>query len=332
MTPLGIAVVGAGRQGLAHLAAARIARRVRLRAVCDAVPGVATKAARDGIAADGDLARTLDRDEVEAVVVAASTHRHAEIVDAALRAGRHVLCEKPLTLLPADDDRLAALAAERGLVLQVGFTRRHGWPYREALRLLRAGVIGEPRLARLAQWDAEAPPPAFLDPAVSGGLEIDCGIHEVDLAGWLLGAPIARVAAQGAPTRAAIAAVGDVEALAALAATTAGHAVTIDLHRSCGFADIVRSEIAGSEGALLIRFDGAGGLAVGTRDGLRDIAGPPGDAIATALASQLDALAAAVAGEPVEAAGAADSTRALLAARAMAEARRSGRWEEVPRR
>jgi myo-inositol 2-dehydrogenase / D-chiro-inositol 1-dehydrogenase len=318
---LGIALIGAGRQGQAHLAAAADAARVELRAVCDVVAGAAAAVAPPGVAADTEVARTLARDDVAAVVIAASTHRHAELVEAALTAGRHVLCEKPLTLTEADDARLAALAAARGLVLHVGFNRRHGWPYREAVRLIAAGAIGAPRMARCAQWDAESPPPEFLDPASSGGLEIDCGIHEMDTAAWLLGSPIARVAAVGAPTRPEIAAVGDLEAAAGLAVTAAGHAVTIDLHRQCRYADIVHTEVVGAEGALLIRFEGPGSLELGDGDGLRAVPGPAGEAIHGALAAQLDALAAAVAGEPTGAAGAADSTRALAAARAMREAR-----------
>ena len=327
---LGIALVGAGRQGQAHLLAAADAQRVRLRAICDVVPGAAAAVAPAGVAADTDLAQTLRRDDVDAVVIAASTHRHAELVEAALTAGRHVLCEKPLTLDEADDERLAELARARGLVLHVGFNRRHGWPYREAVRLIAAGTIGEPRMARCAQWDAESPPPEFLDPASSGGLEIDCGIHEMDTAAWLLGAPIARIAAVAAPTRPEIAAVGDLEAAAALAVTTGGHAVTIDLHRQCGYADIVHTEVIGAEGAILIRFEDAGSLEVGNRAGLRTVPGPPGEAIRGALAAQLDALAAAVAGEVTGAAGPADSTRALAAARAMRDARVAGAFVALP--
>jgi len=323
---LGVALIGAGRQGQAHLAAMPACAHVELRAVCDVVPGAAAAVAPAGVAADTALDQTLARDDVDAVLIAASTNRHAGIVEAALAAGRHVLCEKPLTLEPEDDARLDAMARARGLVLQVGFTRRHGWPYREALRLIEAGAIGAPRMARLAQWDAAAPPAEFLDPAISGGLEIDCGIHEVDTGAWLLGSPIDRIVAVGAPTRDEIAAVGDLEAAAALATTVAGHAMTIDLHRSCGYADIVHTAIVGSDGAILIRFEDAGELQLGDPSGLRTVPGPPGEAVRGALTAQLDALALAVAGEPTDAACADDSTRALRAARAMRDARVTGGW------
>jgi myo-inositol 2-dehydrogenase/D-chiro-inositol 1-dehydrogenase len=304
---------------------------VRLAAVCDPVPGVAAAAAPDGVPADTDLRRTLARDDVEAVVIAAPTPAHEPIVEAALATGRHVLCEKPLTFDPAADARLADEAARGGRVLHVGFLRRHAAPYVEAVRLLHGGAIGEPRLVRAAQWDATPPGPAFLDPAVSGGLEVDCGIHEMDLAAWLLGSPVMRVAAVEAPSRAEIADAGDVEALAALAATAAGHPVTVDLHRSCRFDDLVRSELVGSEGAMVVTFWGPGRLELGDASGLREVGGvvDGGDVVAAALARQLDSLAAAVAGEAVSAAGPAESAAALSASLAMRRARLSGMWEDA---
>jgi myo-inositol 2-dehydrogenase / D-chiro-inositol 1-dehydrogenase len=328
---LRLALVGCGRQGRAHLRALASARRVALAAVCDPEPGAAAAAAPADVPADTELEHTLARDEVEAVVIAAPTPAHEAIVEAALAAGRHVLCEKPLTFDPAADARLAEKAARGGLVLHVGFLRRHGTPYLEAARLLHAGAIGEPRLLRAAQWDASPPGPAFLDPAVSGGLEVDCGIHEMDLAAWLLGSPVARVAAVDAPSRAEIAEAGDVEALAALAATAAGHPVTVDLHRSCRFDDLVRSELVGSEGALVVTFWGAGSLELGDAAGLRAVDGVVngGDVVSAALARQRDAFAAAVGGEPVDAAGPAESAAALAASLAMRRARLSGGWENV---
>ncbi len=144
---------------------------------------------------------------------------------------------------------------------------------------------------------------------------------------WLLGSPIVEVAAAGAPTRPEITEVGDVEAAACLARTADGHAVTIDLHRSCAFGDVVRTEIAGSEGALLMSFIGPGSLEVGTAAGLRSVPSPVANAIDAALGAQLDALAAATAGTAVEAPGPVDSSRAVAAATAMRRARESGNWE-----
>ncbi len=311
--------------GATHLRALPRARRVELRAICDPAPAAAELAALAGVPVDGELARTLRRDDVQAVLIAAPTPLHEPLVRAALAAGKHVLCEKPLTFDPEADRSLAAEADRRGLALHVGFWRRHAWPYREAQRVLAAGTIGAPRMLRLAQWDAEPPPPAFCDPAVSGGIELDCGVHECDLAAWLCGSPVAEAFARGAPTRAAIAAVGDVESLAGLLVLAAGQPVLVDLARTAAHSDIVRSEIVCERGSLICEADGAGAFRLRGDEGVRDLPPPTDDVLLDALARQIDALAAAAAGGPVEdAARPSDASAALRAALALRQSRLSG--------
>jgi predicted dehydrogenase len=317
--PIRLAVAGAGRMGRRHIAAAAHAAGVELAAVCDPVPGAAEAAAPPGVA----TARSLDvlQTTVDAVVIAAPTPLHTSLADQAIGMGLDVLSEKPVGFDPGAIERLGERAAAAGRVLAVGFWRRVAWPYVEARRLVAEGAIGTPTLMRACQWDADLPPLEFCDPAVSGGLEVDCGVHEIDLARWFLGSEIAHVSATG--TAGALAAVGDAESVAALAATTAGQAVTIDLARTCRYDDDVRTEILGPEGALLIDARGAGGLRHGDRFGLRDVPGPDGDVLELALAAQLERFAAACAGEPPHAT-AADAARALEAGQAMRRSRLAG--------
>ena len=262
---------------------------------------------------------------MEAVLIAAPTHQHEALVAAALAAGKHVLCERPLTFDPQVDLRLAAEADRRGLGLHVGFWRRHAWPYREARRLLADGAIGAPRMLRLAQWDAEPLSPAFCDPAVSGGIEIDAGVPQCDLAAWLCGSPVVEAFARAAPTRTDIAAIGDVESMMGLLVLEAGQPVSIDLARTAAQADVMRSEIIGEHGSLICEVHGAGALLVHLDDGFREVLPMTDDVKLDALARQIDALAAAIAGGPVpDAARPSDAAAALRAALALRESRRSG--------
>jgi myo-inositol 2-dehydrogenase/D-chiro-inositol 1-dehydrogenase len=317
--PLRLAVLGAGRMGRRHIAAAAQAGGVELAAVCDPVPGAADDAAPAGVAtAHGldDLAAA-----VEAVVIAAPTPLHTALAEQAIERGLHVLSEKPVGFEPAAIERLGERAAAAGRVLAVGFWRRTAWPYVEARRLVAEGAIGIPTLLRASQWDADLPPLEFCDPAVSGGLEVDCGVHEADLARWFLGSDIAQVSATGTPG--SLAGIGDVESVAALAVTTAGQAVTIDLARTCRYGDDVRTEILGPDGALLIDARGPGGLRHGDRYGLREVPGPGGDVLELALAAQLERFAGACAGgEPH--ATAIDAARALEVGQAMRRSRLAG--------
>jgi myo-inositol 2-dehydrogenase/D-chiro-inositol 1-dehydrogenase len=218
--------------GAVHLRALTRTRRVQLSVICDPAPAALELGRLAGVPVESDFEQTLRRDDVQCVLIAAPTPLHAELVSAALAAGKHVLCEKPLTLDPDADVRLGAESDRLNLGLHVGFWRRHAWPYREAKRLLAEGAIGEPRLLRLAQWDAEPPPASFCDPAVSGGIEIDCGVHECDLAAWLCDSPVVEAFARGSVTRDDIAAVGDVESLAGLLVTAAGQPASVDITRT----------------------------------------------------------------------------------------------------
>ena len=321
----GLALVGVGRMGAMHLRALPRARRVQLRAICDPDPAAVALGGLAGVPVDVDFEQTLGRDDVDAVLIAAPTPGHEALVAAALAAGKHVLCERPLTFDPHTDMRLGAEADRRGLGLHVGFWRRHAWPYREARRLIAADAIGEPRMLRLAQWDAQPLSAAFCDPAVSGGIEVDCGVHECDLAAWICGSPVVEAFARGAPTRSDIAEVGDVEAMVGALVLAAGQPVSIDLARTAAHADLVRSEIVGEHGSLICEAHGAGALLVRQEDGFREVLPTTDDVLLDALARQIDALAAAMAGGPVpDAARPSDAAAALRAALGMRESRRSG--------
>ena len=312
-----VALVGCGRMGRRHAAACSGTTAVELVATYDPVVSLPR--------AVGSLDEAIA--SADAVIVAVPTPLHADVVAACIEQGRHVLCEKPLTFDPALDLELGRRAGQAGVTLVVGYWRRVAWPYAAARRLLEDGVIGDARFLRLCQWDAAPPPVAFCDPAVSGGIEVDCGVHEMDLVRWLLGADVERVAAAAGPSAPAIEAVGDVEVAAGIGATLGGHAFSVDLARCAVYDDEVRSEVLGERGALLVRAGTVGSLEVGTADGLRAAERPAGDVMQDALVRQLEAFADGGRGL----ARAEDDAHALSAAQALRAARLSGAWE-TPRR
>jgi predicted dehydrogenase len=311
--------------GSTHLRALVRTRRVELRVICDPAPAARALGQQAGVPVDTDFGQTLQRDDVHCVLIAAPTPLHEPLVAAALAAGKHVLCEKPLTFDPEADMRLAAEADRRHLGLHIGFWRRHAWPYREARRLLAEGAIGEPRLLRLAQWDAVPPPVSFCDPAVSGGIAVDMGVHECDLAAWLGGSRVVEAFARASPTRADMAAVGDVESLAGLLVLAGGQPASVDLTRTAAYGDVVRTEIVGQHGSLICEAHGPGALTVRQENGVREVLPMTDDVLLEALARQVDALAAAVAGGPVpDAARPSDAAAALRAALGLEQSRQSG--------
>jgi predicted dehydrogenase len=164
--------------------------------MCDAsgyVLGVLEK--YTGVKAYSDFETMLDEARPDAVLIATPSRTHAAMVRTALERGIHVFCEKPFTLSPADADALSALAAEKGLVTQVGYHNRFVGAFREVKRLLDLGAIG-----RVTHVLGEAYGPVVLKAKGStwrskaeegGGSLYDYAAHPIDLLTWYLGAPSA---------------------------------------------------------------------------------------------------------------------------------------------
>ena len=326
MEPVRIVLIGLGRMGQVHARAIADLTELDVIGLCDPVP-----ASRGAVAAlypdafqFSDPGAALGTDGVEACLIAAPTPLHPELVELALLNDRHVLCEKPLSLDPGRADELGVAAARQGKVLQVGFWRRYSPPWATAKQLLDEGAIGDPVLIRLSQWDADPPPPEFCDPAVSGGLAVDCGVHEFDLAEWFTGARISEVRSEKLrEVDPAIAAVGDVDNMLITAHLEDGTVAVVDLSRNARYEDDVRTEILGSEGAIFVDMLPGGSSRLATKDGVTIVPeSEVADAVAAGVAAQAQAFARHVRGAKFDGPGAragARSTRAGLAARASLE-------------
>ena len=140
-----------------------------------------------GVAVEGYQA-LLDREDVDAVYIPLPTGLHAHWVEQALLAGKHVLCEKPLTTSLAGSARLVALARERGLTLLENFMFLHHAQHAAVRDLIGEGLIGE---VRTFTGVFAFPPPAPGDiryrPELGGGALLDAGVYPVRAAQYFLG-------------------------------------------------------------------------------------------------------------------------------------------------
>lgn len=204
MNPVRIAVVGAGRMGRVHLEALALTDRVVAAAVVDPDPAAAAHFAgaahRRAPHSGSPLATFADADDLlaaggyDAVLIAAPTTLHLDLVRRFAAADIPVLCEKPCGLTAEEAAAAAAAAEKAGVVLQVGYWRRFV-PELRALRD-RLGSLGSASLIISHQWDEHPPAPGFR--AHSGGIAIDMAVHEIDQARWLLGQEFGDVSAVGA--------------------------------------------------------------------------------------------------------------------------------------
>ncbi len=272
-----------------------------------------------------DTSHLADTD-ADAWLIATPTTTHPALVRQALAAGVHVLCEKPLSLDLADSELLGSEALELGRVLQVGFWRRFSPPWAKAKELLDGGAIGRPLMVRLSQWDADPPPASFCDPATSGGLAIDCGVHEFDLAEWFTGRSVQRVTAFNLPlVDKSLGEVGDVDNLVAVLEMGDGVVATVDLSRNCRYDDDVRTEILGEQGAIFIDLLPTGRTRLATADGVEVVPGSEtDDAFGVGIRTQAEAFARVIAGEDVDIPLAAASTRAVRTGLAIQQAGKTG--------
>ena len=211
--PLRVGMVGYAFMGAAHSHAWRTAPRffdLPLQPQLTAVAG--RNASGVGAAADKlgwestetDWHRLIERDDVDLIDICTPGNTHAEIATAALEAGKHVLCEKPLANSVEEAERMtvvAEAAAKRGVFAMCGFSYRRTPALALAKRMVDEGRLGTIRHVRaqyLQDWlsDANAPMTWRLDKSKSGSGSLgDIGAHSIDAAQWITGQKITGVSA-----------------------------------------------------------------------------------------------------------------------------------------
>ncbi len=214
-----IGLIGCGGQGRGD---ARNAKRFgKVVAVCDVDEGHVTNAKKDFPDADGyaDFRKLLERKDVDVVICGTVDHWHTIVSMAAMKAGKDVYCEKPLTLTIDEGRRLVDVERETGRVLQTGTQQRSGREFRLASNLVRSGCIGKIQKAEvwlpagLRQgpfkasdvpagfdydfWQGQTPDVPYVKERThfsfrywweySGGTMTDWGAHHNDIVLWALG-------------------------------------------------------------------------------------------------------------------------------------------------
>ena len=197
---LRVAVVGAGRAGMVH--ARNFASGVsgaRLAALADPdETALAVGAAETGCEqAYADTLAAVTADDVDAVVIASPTFTHAEVAVAALNAGKHVLCEKPLASTLDEAAAIVRAAAESAGAFVMAFMRRFDTTWTAVAERVAAGEIGEPLLVRSTGRGPGLPPEWALDPEISGGLIAEVNSHDLDSIRWFSGQEFESVYAVG---------------------------------------------------------------------------------------------------------------------------------------
>ncbi|EER6665969.1 D-chiro-inositol-2-dehydrogenase IolG2 [Escherichia coli] len=196
-----------------------------------------------------DYQEMLQRDDIEAVFIFTSTDMHEEIVTAAVLAGKHIFCEKPLSMREDEKASLAVLRAvkEKGVKLQIAFNRRFDPQFREVYELVRRGKIGQPQMIKITSRDPELLPHDLIKRI--GGLIFDFTMHDFDMARFIMQDEVSEVYVKGNtlidPT---LKNIDDVDTLVVMLTFRNGGYALIDNSRRAVYGYDQRVEVFGSAG------------------------------------------------------------------------------------
>ena len=189
--PLGLGLVGCGAFGQFCLDAFSTMDEVRVAAVADVRQAAADEFAKVfDVPGTTDPADLIARDDVSIVHVATPPSTHHELVLAAAKAGKHVLCEKPLACSVADAEEMLVAAARAGTIAPVNFVLRYNPTVDCVKAIIDSQVLGKVLSGRLTNCAGDTPLGPdhwFWNKALSGGIFIEHGVHFFDLYSHWLG-------------------------------------------------------------------------------------------------------------------------------------------------
>jgi myo-inositol 2-dehydrogenase / D-chiro-inositol 1-dehydrogenase len=247
---VGFAVLGCGRIGKMHARNVAAHPRARLVTVYDvARPAAEAVGAELGAKVAASVEEALSTAGVDAAFIASSTDTHVDLLTRAAKAGKAVLCEKPIDL---DIGKVDACWQEIGpldVPIQIGFNRRFDPSFAAVRDAIRAGEIGELRQVIITSRDPEIPPVGYMK--VAGGLLRDMTIHDFDLARFLLGEePVEVTAFAGALISPEVRALGDHDSAMILLRTASGKQCCVNNYRKATYGYDQRIEAVGETGML----------------------------------------------------------------------------------
>jgi inositol 2-dehydrogenase len=256
-TRLGVGLIGLGRLGRVY--ARDLASRIpetRLVAVADTNP-----AATDEVAQQHEVAgaytepeRLLDDPQVEAVVIASPTHTHRDIVVAAAERKRPTFCEKPPALSLGETLAMKEVVERSGIFFQMGLMRRFDAGYAAAKRRVDEGLLGTPVVFKSTSRDPHRTTLEYANPRSSGGMILDMGIHDFDLARWFMGDVRTVQTMAGTLAYPELKTVGDIDNAIVSLRFADGRLGVVDLSRNGVYGYDIATEILGTEGTLRIGY------------------------------------------------------------------------------
>lgn len=248
---LKMAVLGCGRIGRMHAANIAAHPNASLAMVYDVhQPSADDVAGQYHVPSAKSAEELIASTEVEAVLIATATPTHADYIEAAVAAGKPVLCEKPIDLSLERVNLCADRVATSGVPIQIGFNRRFDPGHRAARDAVLNGDVGNLHQVIITSRDPGMPPRDYYE--VAGGLFRDMVIHDFDLARFMLGEEPEEVFAIGGRLidPALMTELDDYDSSMVILRTASGKQCHINTSRTSTFGYDQRVELFGTEGMV----------------------------------------------------------------------------------
>lgn len=319
-------LLGAGRIGRIHGLNVAARSDAQLVALSDASPEAAASLAQASGAKVASTDAILADGGIDAVVICTPTDTHADLIEAAVSAGKAVFCEKPVDLDAGRIRRCLEVVAKSGKPLMIGFNRRFDPNFAALEGRLRAGEAGAIEIVSVISRDPGPPPVEYVKR--SGGLFRDMMIHDFDMARFLLAEEPVEVFALGsALVDPAIGQAGDVDTAAVLMRTASGRIAQISNSRRATYGYDQRIEVHGAKGMLRAGNIHETTVEIATGAGFR--ADPVQnfflERYAAAYRAELDAFVSACRDKRTPSPSGLDGLKAQILADAATESRRTGK-------
>ncbi len=263
-----VGIIGAGRIGKIHATNLASYPSVKVKAICDIqVESVREWANQLGIErVTTNSQEVLQDPEIHAILICSSTDTHALYIEQAARAGKHIFCEKPISM-DVSQTRIALKAVqEAGVILQTGFNRRFDVNFKKIRDAVRAGDVGEPQIIKITSRDPALPPYSYI--TTSGGMFMDMSIHDFDMARYVSGSEIEEVYVQGAAlVDPEVGRLGDVDTAIITLRFKSGALGVIDNSRQAVYGYDQRVEVFGSAGSISANNEYPNAVQWSTKDG-----------------------------------------------------------------
>lgn len=245
-------IIGAGRIGKVH--AENLSFRLpntNVRAITDTnCMAARALAERCNIPVVAESAEKIISDPgIDAVLICSPTDTHADLMVKAAQAGKHIFCEKPISLRLEHIDRALKAVDSSGVQLQIGFNRRFDSNFKRVRDAVASGEIGVPSLMHIVSRDPAPPPLSYV--RTSGGIFMDMTIHDFDMARFLMGDEVEEIyTAAGVMVDPEIGEAGDLDTAIIVLRFKGGAIATIDNSRRAVYGYDQRVEILGSLGKI----------------------------------------------------------------------------------